>query len=60
MQDFSALGALEILAGAGVDLDALAFFEEQGHLDLRAGLQLGGLGGVESVVNNLAVTVEKL
>lgn len=46
MQNFSALGALEILAGAGVDLDALALFEEQGHLDLRAGLQLGGFGGV--------------
>ena len=42
----SALGALEILAGAGVDLYLVALVDEEGHLDLGAGLEGGGLGGV--------------
>ena len=42
-----ALAALQILAAvAGVDLDAVAGVDEQGHLDLSAGLQGGGLGHV--------------
>ena len=43
---FSALRALEILAHAGVDADAVAGVDEQRHLDLSAGLEGGGLGGV--------------
>ncbi len=40
------LGAAQILAGAGVDLDLVALVDEQGHLDLGAGLDDGGLGHV--------------
>ncbi len=40
------LGAAQILAGAGVDLDLVALVDEQGHLHLRAGLHGGGLGDV--------------
>ena len=39
----SALCALEVLAGTGVDDDLVALVDEQGHLDLGAGLQGGGL-----------------
>ena len=44
------LAALQVLAGAGVDADAVAGVDEQGHLDLRARLQNGGLGDVGSGV----------
>ena len=40
------LGAAEVLAGAGVDLDLLAGLDKEGNLDLRAGLESCGLGRV--------------
>ena len=42
----SGLATLQVLAGAGVDLDLVAGVDEQGHLDLSASLQGGGLGHV--------------
>ena len=44
------LGAAEVLAGAGVDLDLLAGLDEEGDLDLCAGLEGCGLGRVGSGV----------
>mgnify|MGYP007014921397 CR=1 FL=1 len=44
------LGAAEVLAGAGVDLDLLAGLDEEGNLDLCAGLEGCGLGRVGSGV----------
>ena len=38
--------ALHILAGAGIDADLVALVDEQGHADLGAGLDGGGLQGV--------------
>ena len=42
------LGAAQILAGTGVDLDLLALVDEQGDTDNSAGLQGSGLGDVGS------------
>ena len=44
------LGAAQILAGAGIDLDLVALVDEQRHLDLSAGLDGSGLGDVGSSV----------
>src|SRR5699024_5463634 len=42
----SALAALQILTGTGVNADLVPGIDKQGHLDLRTGLQDGGLGYV--------------
>ena len=42
------LCALHILAGSGVDPDLVAGVDEEGHLDLSAGLYGRGLGSVGS------------
>ncbi len=42
--------AAEVVPGAGVDLDLGAGLEEQGHLDLVAGLDGGGLGAAGRAV----------
>src|SRR3954454_21974608 len=46
----SSVGAAEVPAVAGVDLELLAGADEQRHLDLRAGLQRGGLGAAGGAV----------
>ena len=46
----SVLRALQILAGAGIDADALALGDEQRHFDLGAGLERGGLGAFVAVL----------